>query len=83
MKATISFYLTLFLRRAHWFILIFGIAAAASVTVADIPSSAYPTPAKRPLNSRLDCARLEADFGIKAPDWQAGLAEVLRDLDGQ
>ena len=41
MKATISFYLTLFLRRAHWFILIFGIAAAASVTVARILPPVY------------------------------------------
>ena len=41
MKATISFYLTLFLRRAHWFILIFGIAAAASLTIARILPPVY------------------------------------------
>ena len=41
MKATISFYITLFLRRIHWFILIFGIIAAASVTVARILPPVY------------------------------------------
>lgn len=51
-----------------------------AVTVEDIPSSAYPTPARRPLNSRLDCAAIETDFGINPPDWQAGLAKVIREL---
>ncbi len=51
--------------------------------VVDIPTSDYPTPAKRPLNSRLDCSSLEADFGIKRPDWRAGLADVLEDLRQQ
>lgn len=41
MKATISFYITLFLRRVHWFILIFGIIAAASVTIARILPPVY------------------------------------------
>ena len=50
------------------------------VLVEDIPSSAYPTPARRPLNSRLDCRRIETDFGIPAPDWKAGLARVLAAL---
>ncbi len=49
--------------------------------VADIPSSAYPTKAKRPLNSRLDCSTLEADFGITRPDWRAGLRDVLKELE--
>lgn len=52
-----------------------------SVTVTDIPSSDYPTPAKRPLNSRLNCAKLAADFGITPPNWKAGLARVLKDLN--
>jgi len=51
-----------------------------AVTVTDIPTSAYPTPAQRPLNSRLDCASLTADFGITPPDWQAGLAAVITEL---
>ena len=45
-----------------------------------IPTSAYPTPAKRPLNSRLDCASLEAVFGIKRPDWTRSLDDILKDL---
>lgn len=40
----------------------------------------YPTPAKRPLNSRLDCTRLENDFQITRPDWKAELELVLKDL---
>ncbi len=50
-------------------------------TVEDIPSSAYPTPAKRPGNSRMDCRTLDATFGIAPPDWKAGLADVLKDLE--
>ncbi|UWR78641.1 dTDP-4-dehydrorhamnose reductase (plasmid) [Phaeobacter inhibens] len=48
--------------------------------VAEIPSSAYPTAAPRPLNSRLDCSTLERVFGITRPDWQAGLKDILKDL---
>lgn len=48
--------------------------------VVDIPTSAYPTPAERPLNSRLDCRSLEADFGIERPDWRQALKDVLKDI---
>ncbi|AUH33607.1 dTDP-4-dehydrorhamnose reductase [Paracoccus tegillarcae] len=48
--------------------------------VVDIPSSDYPTPARRPLNSRLDCSRISKDFGIARPDWRAGLAQVLTNV---
>ena len=54
--------------------------AGRDVALAGIPTAEFPTPAKRPANSRLDCTALEADFGIKAPDWRAGLDEVLREL---
>lgn len=54
--------------------------AGRSVAVTGIPSSDYPTPAKRPLNSRLDCAKLTTDFAITPPDWKAGLALVLNEL---
>lgn len=54
--------------------------AEKSVAVTGIPSADYPTPATRPLNSRMDCSKLETDFGIKAPDWKAGVARVLKDL---
>jgi dTDP-4-dehydrorhamnose reductase len=55
--------------------------AGLSPEVVDIPTSAYPTPARRPLNSRLDCSRIAQDFGIARPDWQAGLARVLQELE--
>ena len=52
-----------------------------NMQVADIPTSDYPTPAKRPLNSRMDCADLTRDFGVAIPDWHESLVEVLRDLE--
>lgn len=57
--------------------------AGRSVAVTGIPSSGFPTPAARPLNSRLDCAKLETDFGIKAPDWKHGLSQILTELGAQ
>ncbi|SIR42642.1 dTDP-4-dehydrorhamnose reductase [Pseudomonas sp. A214] len=42
-----------------------------------IPSSAYPTPAPRPLNSRLDCTRLLQQWGVSQPDWQSALHQCL------
>ena len=42
-----------------------------------IPSSAYPTPAKRPLNSRLDCTRLQQQWHVSQPRWQDALRECL------
>jgi dTDP-4-dehydrorhamnose reductase len=54
--------------------------AGLACTVEDIPTSAYPTPAVRPPNSRMDCTATEATFGIPRPNWHAGLDAVLRDL---
>lgn len=48
--------------------------------IVDIPTADYPTPARRPLNSRLDCTSLTESFGIARPDWRAGLAAVLKEL---
>ncbi|KAB0498483.1 dTDP-4-dehydrorhamnose reductase [Pseudomonas moorei] len=42
-----------------------------------IPSSEYPTPATRPLNSRLDCSRLQHEWGVRQPDWRTALHECL------
>jgi len=42
-----------------------------------IPSSAYPTQAKRPLNSRLDCSRLRQQWQVGQPQWQDALRECL------
>ncbi len=54
--------------------------AGMKTTVTDIPTSAYPTPAQRPANSRLDCTSFTQTFGIPRPDWRAGLDAVLREL---
>ena len=53
--------------------------AGRAVTVTDIPTSDYLTPATRPLNSRLDCSALST-FGLARPDWRADLADVLHEL---
>ncbi len=50
--------------------------AGRDCTVRDIPTAEYPTPAPRPLNSRLDCSALEETFGIARPDWRAALPRV-------
>ena len=55
-------------------------AAGRDVTVTGIPTSEYPTPAARPLNSRLDCTLLETEFGIIPPDWKSDLANIVKDL---
>ena len=54
--------------------------AGRPVAVTGIPTADYPTPARRPLDSRLDCAKLETDFGITRPDWRDGLAAVVKEL---
>jgi dTDP-4-dehydrorhamnose reductase len=46
--------------------------------VADVPTSAFPTPAMRPLNSRLDTTKLQSTFGLSLPHWQQGVARMLR-----
>ena len=56
-------------------------AAKIPCTVTDILSSDYPTPAKRPLNSRLECNATEAAFGISRPDWRVSLPHILTQLD--
>jgi dTDP-4-dehydrorhamnose reductase len=54
--------------------------AGLPAQVSDIPTSAYPTPARRPLNSRMDCTSLKAAFGIDRPDWQTDLDHILAEL---
>jgi dTDP-4-dehydrorhamnose reductase len=51
---------------------------ATAEGIGPIPSCDYPTPAPRPLNSRLDCDKLRSTFGLRLPPWQA---HVLRMLD--
>ncbi len=45
--------------------------------IAAIATRAWPTPAARPLNSRLDTAKLERVFGLTLPHWQQGVARAL------
>ena len=47
-----------------------------------IPTTEYPTPAIRPLNSRLDCGVTQDTFRIARPFWRDGLEEILRELEG-
>ncbi|EHR70160.1 dTDP-4-dehydrorhamnose reductase [Burkholderiales bacterium JOSHI_001] len=48
--------------------------------VMAIPSRDYPSPAQRPLNSRLDTTRLRSEFGLSLPDWKAGVERMLREV---
>ena len=45
--------------------------------VAPVPTSAFPTPARRPHNSRLNTTRLQTTFGLTLPHWQQGVARML------
>lgn len=45
-----------------------------------IPGSAYPTPAKRPGNSRLNCSKIERTFGLTMPAWQSGVEQVFQQI---
>lgn len=55
--------------------------AGRKVAVEDIPTSAYPTPAKRPANSRMACSTTQQTFGIKQSDWRAAVTQILTELD--
>ncbi|MEH0167527.1 dTDP-4-dehydrorhamnose reductase [Roseateles microcysteis] len=48
--------------------------------VLAIPTSDYPTPARRPLNSRLCTAKLQAAFGLRLPHWQQGVDRMLNEI---
>ena len=48
--------------------------------VAPVPTSAFPTPATRPHNSRLNTAKLQATFGLQLPHWQQGVARMLTEI---
>ncbi|WP_417525589.1 dTDP-4-dehydrorhamnose reductase [Marinovum sp.] len=55
-------------------------AAGRAVAVRGIATADYPTAAVRPLNSRLDCATLTAQFGITRPDWRAAVRDIVKEL---
>jgi dTDP-4-dehydrorhamnose reductase len=56
-----------------------GIVEVKARTITPIASGEYPLPARRPANSRLDNARIEAMFGIRMPAWDAALALCIED----
>ena len=49
-------------------------------TVAPVASSAFPTPARRPHNSRLDTTKLQVTFGLQLPQWQQGVSRMLSEI---
>lgn len=51
-------------------------------SIEAITTSAYPTPAQRPLNSRLDCSKLRDAFGLYLPGWQSGVMHMLMETQG-
>ena len=48
--------------------------------VAPVPTSAFPTPAVRPHNSRLNTTKLQTTFGLTLPHWQQGVARMLYEI---
>ena len=63
----------------------FARARGASIKVAPdqilaIPTREYPTPAQRPLNSRLSTAKLQGAFGLILPDWHVGVERMLTEI---
>ncbi|MBL43783.1 MAG: dTDP-4-dehydrorhamnose reductase [Sphingomonadaceae bacterium] len=65
---------------AHFARTIFD-AVGREVSVLGIPTSEYPTPAVRPLNSRLDCSATVEAFGIAQPDWRGAVKQILDELE--
>jgi dTDP-4-dehydrorhamnose reductase len=51
--------------------------------IRPIPTSAYATPAQRPLNSRLDTSRLRQAFGLELPGWERAVERMLREFTGR
>ncbi len=69
-------------------VIAFARAAGVPLKVAEgaieaVPTSAFPTPARRPLNSRLSTARLRERFGLVLPDWRAGVERMLIEVLGR
>jgi dTDP-4-dehydrorhamnose reductase len=60
--------------------LLYPAVELAVQAIDPIPTAEYPLPAKRPANSRLDCHKLAADYGIAAPDWQQALRLCMMDM---
>ena len=58
-------------------------AAQLPCQITDIATADYPTPARRPLNSRLNCHDLHRAFGIERPDWRAALGPIVTQITEQ
>ena len=56
---------------------------AGPAQVAATTTASYPTPARRPLNSRLNTAKLQNAFGLQLPHWQQGVARMLTEISGK
>lgn len=52
----------------------------AETGFSGVPGSAYPTPAKRPSNSRLSTEKLQQTFNLQLPAWQSGVERMLTEL---
>jgi dTDP-4-dehydrorhamnose reductase len=59
--------------------LVAGVIARAPKLIG-IPSSEYPTKARRPAYSRLDTSKFERDFGLHMPEWRIGLREIIGEI---
>lgn len=62
---------------------VFEAAGDPRPEVAPISTADWPTPAARPLNARLDCAKFARRYGIGRPDWRAALAPAVAALRGE
>ena len=51
--------------------------------VTAIPTTHYPTPAQRPLNSRLNTEKLKSAFDLRLPNWQTGVERMLNEIYGK
>ena len=51
-----------------------------STEVAPVPTSAFPTPATRPHNSRMNTAKLQSTFGLQLPHWRVGVSRMLNEI---
>ena len=57
-----------------------GSCGGVMAKVNRITTQAYPTPARRPANSRLDCTKIAAEWNISLPDWRLGVFECVTRL---
>jgi dTDP-4-dehydrorhamnose reductase len=55
----------------------------AADAISAVPTTAYPTPAQRPLNSRLDTRKLQRTLGLTLPPWQQGVQRMLAEVLNQ